>query len=343
MEKRDYYKDYNSSRYVHFRQVKTDQVEVQYLKNGKTRVLPVVEKRIVPFEEIKEVQLDAIGTLIPQADTEDFTIISNYLLDFWGAVLGSDAVLCYQHLKRYAYGKKDFCYPDIELISLKMDRSLNTVKKYLRILEEHHFVAQFNRYDSQDNNREVSPFFKIRRLVPLITDEMYQNLPTRLKEAHDQYMSDYKNLSLTNSLTEQDMILNEIVSNREIIHKKSVKEKLDAVMAEQLKLEFSKDALNPHDKKATEEFTQVLAKKVSIPSFNTWFRDLIFIRTDELTWTVYCPNNYVREWISEKYDGHLHEWLHAPVDGSDLPDFIRDADDIKYELIDELVVTKNEA
>lgn len=337
MEKNDPYDSYNHSRYVHYRQVKTGEVEVQHLKGGKTRIMPQSEKRVIPFDEIKEFQLDEYGTLIPQADTEDFTIVANYLLDFWGSVLGSDAVTCYLHLKRYAYGKKDYCFPDIELISLKMERSINTVKKCLRILEEHHFIAQFNRYDSENKNREVSPFFKIRRLVPLITEEMYAALPDRLKNEHDRYMAAYKNLSLTNGLTEQEMILENIVSNREIINKKSVRDRVDEVMAEQMKLEYSKDALDEESREVSEQFVSVLERKVQTPSFNAWLRNLVFKRIDESTWTVYCPNELAREWIAEKYDGYLHEWLHSSPSDMNLSDVIKDSDRIEYKLIDELV------
>lgn len=303
--KKDYYKDYNHTKYAHYRQVKVDgflSQKVGTKKGNVTRINPKMEKRIIPFEEIKALNLDELGTLCPQLDTEDFVIVSNYLLDFWGATLGSEAVTVYLHLKRYAYGKKDFCFPDIEMISLKMGKSLNTVKKYISILEDHHFVAKFNRYDVTDNNREVSPFFKIRRYVPLITNEMYCELPKKLRDMHDEFMKEYENLSLTDELTEQQAVVNEMVIGKEIIANKSTRRQIEVVLEEHDKYEYIMNHMSVEDQFNTFNMHQGLMSRMAKPSYETWIAKLIFIKAGDNHWLVACANAFILDWVSSKLE-----------------------------------------
>lgn len=333
MEKKDYYKDYKHEKYAHYRQVKVDGLnpqEVSAESGRRTRFNPKLEKRVIPFEEIKELKLDKYGTLCPQLDTEDYIIVSNYLLDFWGASIGSDAVTLYLHLKRYAYGKRDFCFPDIEIISLKMGKSVNTVKKYLGILEEHHFIAKFNRYDITDNNREVSPFFKIRRYVPLITDEMYSELPKKLRDMHDEFMSEYSELTLTNELTERQAVVNEIVIGKEIIANKETRQQIKAIIEEHDKYEYIMENISEKDRLVTTRIHRELSMRVSKPSYETWISKLVFINIDNGHWVLCCANQFVKDWISNRYEDLIRKI-------SSDTDLIGYEDKFEYHLMDTII------
>ncbi|KEK23965.1 DnaA N-terminal domain-containing protein [Bacillus gaemokensis] len=311
MDKKDYYKDYNHEKYAHFRLVKVggfDAQDVESEKGKRKRFNPRTEKRIIPFEEIKSLKLDEYGTLCPQLDTEDYIVIGNYLLDFWGAVLGSDAVLLYQHLKRYAFGKKDFCFPDLEMIGLKMGKSPNTVKKYLSILEDNHFIAKFNRYDVTDNNREVSPFFKIRRYVPLLTQDMVNELPPKLQELHEKFMDEYSGLSLTNELTEQTAVVNEMTIGKEIIANKHQRKKIQAILNEEDNYQYIIKNLDDDSRYSTEFFHDELIKHISKPSYETWIEKLLFIPRNG-KWIIACPNTFILEWVQGNYQDVFREHL----------------------------------
>lgn len=316
MEKKtDLYSKYDAKKYVHYRQVRVGGADIQETKDGKKRVNPKMEKRKIPFAEIKSLRLDDYGTPIPQPDTEDFTIVQNYLLDFWGAIIG-DAVNVYIHFKRYAYGKKDFCFPDIELIALKMNKSVNTIKKYIDILEEYHFVAKFNRYDATDNNRAVSPFFKIRRQIPLITADMYNELDPKLKKLHDEFMEEYRIETLDSELTEQQAVIDEMTVGREIVANKETRKKIEKVIKEHNNYEFIWNNIDSESKLDNIKFKKAIENKVSKPSFDTWFRDtVIFIKMQDYSWVVACANEFARDWLEERYDSVLRQILYGSPEG----------------------------
>lgn len=332
MEESDLYKDYRHERYIHYRQVRTGKFISEEVKGKDVRMKPVLEQRKIPFEEIKSLRLDMYGTLTPQLDTEDFTLVSNYLLDFWGACIGNDAVQVYLHLKRYAYGKKDFCFPDIEMIALKMGKSRNTIKKYLNILEEHHFIAIFLRRDATDNNRDVSPFFKIRRFIPLITSEMYESLHPKLKAGHDRFMKAYQELQLTNELTEKNAIVNEMVIEKELLANKKQMERIQAMIQEGKKYDYIRKNISEESLEATDIFLEVVKRKVSKPSFDTWISQLLFIRSSEDRWTVACPNEFAKDWLEMKYEQLFHQWF-----SSEASDYFNPNDQFSFRIIDDIL------
>ncbi|MED3976058.1 DnaA N-terminal domain-containing protein [Priestia megaterium] len=316
MTKQDLYKDYRANDYTHFRLVPTGETKIQKVKGKPDRVVPVLEKRKIPFEEIKSLRLDEYGTLAPPLDTEDFTIVSNYLLDFWGAVLGSEVVQTYIHLKRHAHGKKDFCFPDIELISLKMNKSKNSVKKYIKILEEYHFVTMFSRSDNNDNNRDVSPLFKIRRHVPMITDEMYNNLPEKMQEYHDDFMAEYHNLNLDSLLTETDMAINAMIEGKDIIESKKNKEARNSEVEKELITQDKKDYIisnmEENDIMVNSRILEEIKTHISKPSFDSWFENTVF-KFDNVDGNeklmVLCSTSFVLDWVRERYKDNLRNWL----------------------------------
>ncbi|WDH95115.1 helix-turn-helix domain-containing protein (plasmid) [Paenibacillus urinalis] len=146
-----------------------------------------LEKIYITEDNVRKFSLDKHGQPIPYVDGH-VTILSNYIFDYWSHFLGAEGVALYAHLKRYCYGDKDYCWPDLKLISLKMNKSRNTIKKFLGTLERYGFVLVFNVQNADMNNMEESPLYKVRKQVPFLPQELYEQLPTELKLDHDKYM-----------------------------------------------------------------------------------------------------------------------------------------------------------
>ena len=308
----DLYANYNQQRYAHYRNVKTGSYERQIVKSAKsgTRLKPIMQQIKVSFDEVKELNLDRVGSLAPNLDTEDFTIVSNYLVDFWGAIMGDSVVSTYLHLKRHAYGKKDYCYIDIDLIAMKMGKSKNAVKGYLATLEEHGFIAIFLRRDMEDQNRDVSPLFKIRRYIPLITKEMYDSLHIKMQKLHDEFMAQFEGVNLSTTLPSTDDVIDGIVKQGELINSKELREKIDKVTREGQIAEYILNKLSFEQRVENDVIHDIFRSKMSKPSYETWIKNSIFIRMDEFNIQVLANNGFTREWLEQRYASMTKEIAH---------------------------------
>lgn len=300
---KDIYHNYNHKRYAHYRNVHTGSYKVEKSKSSKhgERTQPILEKVKVSFKEVKELNLDTIGRAAPVAETEDFTIVSNYLFDFWGAVLGDSVISTYLHLKRHAYNKKDYCYIDIDLIALKMNKSRNTVKGYLNQLEEYGFIASFLRIDTENNNRDVSPLFKLRRTVPLITQEAYDSLKPRLQKLHDEYMDVFENISFDNNIKKAKHMVEDIVKDGQSINDKETQKRVEESIENGKLEEFILNQLDVDQRDFDYKVHDLLLERVSKPSFDTWFKNTIFIQHSDMDYTILVNNDFTKEWFDNKY------------------------------------------
>lgn len=301
-EKEDLYQNYKADKYNHYRSIETGMFEKETVKTAKTgeRLKPIKKQVKIPFEEVKALRLDSNGVNVPTLDTEDFTIVSNYLFDFWGAILGDSVISTYLHLKRHAYGRKDYCYIDIELISLKMGKSKNPVKGYLATLEEHGFIAMFLR-KTVDKNTDASPLFKIRRYVPLITQEMYDSLHPKMKKLHDEYMKPFEDITFSTNLSKSTGIIEKMVTEGEVISTKAQDEKIEQAMKEGKIKEYIFYQLSDEQRDYNNAMQYAIEKKVSKPSYETWLKGALLIRQDDSKLTVLAPNYFASDWLERHY------------------------------------------
>ncbi|EOO11404.1 helix-turn-helix domain-containing protein [Bacillus cereus] len=298
---KDLYAGYKNERYLHYREVHTGKFTTQNTRNGSRRV-PIREQRIVEFEEIKALNLNSIGECVPTLDAEDFTMIQNYLLDFWGAVLGSECIQVYIHLRRHAYGKKDFCFPDIDTIALKMKKSKNFVKGCLKTLEEHNFIVIFNRRDTKDNNRSVSPLFKIRRFVPLLTNELYEELPAKLKKDHDTYMEDYKDIDIATNELKNSKVIEGLIENAELFRSKSQIREAKEKIEEENKATYIREKIAPECIEAGEKILTSLQERIAKPSFDVWFKDAVLaLDSEKNSVYVLCAHDFAKTHVQDKF------------------------------------------
>jgi hypothetical protein len=300
----DIYENYNQERYIHYRYVPTGEYEIIPTKRDDKIInarKPILEKKEITFEDIKSLSLDDFGQDV-RTCAEDFTFVHNYLYDYWGAIMGTDAIATYLHLKRYCYGKKDFCFPDMEMIQFKMKKgSKNTIIKSMTILEEYGFIAKILRRDKQRNNADSSPFFKIRRYIPLLSDELINELPEKLKVEHDKFIANSNGIILDEDFDSKQIF------NRLLQNSKSIKSKKDDEKQLELKrkgkiYEYVISTLNNDEHEHWFMILNHISKKLSKPSFDTWFtKTIIILNQEQSNVKVICSNNFSRDWIQERY------------------------------------------
>jgi hypothetical protein len=280
-------------------------------RNGKDTPIrkEIFEKRVLQFQEIKDLNLDNNGVDV-RTSGEDFTLIHNYLLDFWGAIMGSEALALYTHLKRYCYGQKDFCFPNMDVIASKMRKSRNTILKYLDILEEYGFILKINRLDKERNNGDSSPFFKIRRYIPLLSLELIDTLPDFLKEEHAKFLAKCNGVELNEKLSSEE-IVEDLIRNAETVKSKAINNKLKQLKLEKNFREYLMNIMSPNDYTVWSNFLRTIEKKVSKPSFETWFQHtLLFIDRAKLgTIHLAFQNNFARDNTEERYQKLIKEIL----------------------------------
>ncbi|NPC93883.1 hypothetical protein HOO54_17085 [Bacillus sp. WMMC1349] len=253
--------------------------------------------------------------------TEGFSVVNNYFVDFWGAIIGDSAVSAYLHLKREADKNKEYCYINTEMIRLKMKKSQTELNEYLKTLEDFGFIIIFHRKEQIDSAR----LFKIRKHIPLLTDDLYNSLHPQLKELHDDFMSYYLDdeaMFNTNRKTTEDGIDN----RNQIVTETSTKSGENK--------DYEIDRSYPVAKELNESFQQFMMTNLSRPSYETWIQGLIIGKTNELHYVIYATNEFSMEWIKVKYEGLIRQYITECIHCDE--NLIK----ISYRLIDHLAIEK---
>ncbi|MFT9600374.1 DnaA N-terminal domain-containing protein [Mesobacillus sp.] len=307
-----YYREYKTGNSTPVRQKKGTLENHLHFK-------PVVEKKYFDESTIKKWTLDTYGGPSPQVVEGNFTILHNYLLDYWGMFLGAEAIAIYAYLRRRCNMKenRDYCWPSIEDIGLRVKKSRNTVVKYLEILETYGFIYRFYVEDPSRNNAKESPIIKVRMLVPFLPQELVEQLEPETKEKHDAEISRYfENPLLLGKETEESLVYHEVY---EMLEEKAVssilkterKRKKEAAI-----FEFEKASISEKDRTQWASLLSVAEKKVSKPSFDTWFKNTYatFNEFDShIKVTIYCPNQFTLEWLKERYSNLIIDWLNESI------------------------------
>lgn len=321
----DFYESYNADRYVHYRSVPTGEYEVIPSKrNGKIISVrkPILEKKEISFDEIKSLNLDNYGQDV-RTCPEDFSFVHNYLYDYWGAILGTDAIAAYLHLKRYCYGKKDYCFPDMEIIQAKMKKgSRNTVINAMEILEEYGFITKILRYDKERNNAHSSPFFKVRRYIPLLSEELIQQLPEKLRKEHDEFIASTNGIVLENH-TNSEVIINQLLQKAKSMKSHQLTNKQEELKRQGKLFEYILSTLSSKEHENWIQVLREISTKISKPSFDTWFsQSIILLNVETAHLSVICPNLFARDWIQDRYKDIIKEVIHEMNDNILVEDLV---------------------
>lgn len=165
-----------------------------------------------------------------------------------------------------------------------MNKSRNTVKKVLGVLERYGFVVVFDVQNADKNNLEESPLYKVRKKVPFLPVELYEKLPTELRLDHDRYMQRIvENLDEVIHL-DPSVDFTEVYDN--VIRKGTVVRK----------------------EKTIQKLQEETQAKMTKPSFDTWFEHSFCIRCDR-TVTVYSLTHFASEWLSNRMDSLIRNAL----------------------------------
>ncbi|PGT83264.1 DnaA N-terminal domain-containing protein [Bacillus sp. AFS040349] len=296
----------------------------------KTYFYPQQDKILFNEEEIKKFSLDSYGESIPYIDGE-LTIFSNYFWDFWGYYLTSEATSLYGHLKRYAYGSKDWCYPNFDLIGDKMGKSRKSVLLYLDILERYGFAYKFNVLNTSRNNVEEGPIFKLRKQIPLLSHKLIygdpdieipndapphmkkalkreqQGLPPRLRKVHEEFVSEHLHNSSSDKLKEQvdyEKVYSAWLQYGEILKSKEPKE-MKKIRSEQSSL---LKEMNEHEKILLKFILDEAKQHLSKPSYETWFNNL-YLKIDGKAYIIFAPNEFAQDWLKKKYASFIESCI----------------------------------
>lgn len=146
-----------------------------------------VKENYVYFKEneVRKFSLDKHGESVPFRDI-NYTIIQNYLINFWQPILGQKETMLYITLLSYCYGeKRDYCFPSFETLEAMSNVSRTTLIKQMVKLEEYGFIYRFwTLREDGEKRSEDTPIVKVRKQTPLLSPEQLQLLPTRLIEMH---------------------------------------------------------------------------------------------------------------------------------------------------------------
>ncbi|MEY8742012.1 DnaA N-terminal domain-containing protein [Bacillales bacterium AN1005] len=314
-DKLEYYRTIDTGNLVlRMKLVKQDESKLTYY-------VPEQDKVVYSEKEVRKFSLDAYGENIPYIDGE-LTILNNYLFDYWGYFINAEGLALYAHLKRYAYGNKDWCFPNFEMISLKMDKSRPTIHAYLEILERYGFVYKFN-VINRSREKEEGPIFKIRKKVPLLTKallegtkelEIPDNTPAHIKKAIKKEKE-----GLPKKLrVEHDKYVNEMIRNNEKIN---IENQMDyeeiyrvwqqygqivknsnrsLAINQEVVLAYGKTEMDTHETNMLNYLLTYVAKKISKPSFDTWFKGIV-LKIMHNNCTILAPNEFCKDWLENKY------------------------------------------
>ncbi|MGG3801233.1 DnaA N-terminal domain-containing protein [Metabacillus fastidiosus] len=293
--------------------------------------VPELEQRVFTEEEVKSFSLDRFGKSIPYVDGE-LTIMNNYLFDYWGYYLKAEGLALYAHLKRHAYGKKDWCFPSLDLIAYKMDKSPNTVRNYLEVLEHFGFVYRFMVYNADRDNSKEPSLYKLRKQVPLLTDKLIngdhelviddslpphmrqvlqkqkKGLPKALKDDHNKYVANMiennETIDILDSFTYEEIYA-------------ELLKRAKASKLESMELEIKKSeqiSLKPHvqltksDEIIWKAVLNQLEDKISKPSFETWFKNTYCMKDDK-TYYIYTQDEFQRDRLESAYSSIIDDTL----------------------------------
>ncbi|MDE5055325.1 DnaA N-terminal domain-containing protein [Niallia taxi] len=203
-----------------------------------------------------------------------------------------------------------------------MDKSRPTIHAYLDILERYGFVYKFN-VINRSREKEEGPIFKIRKKVPLLTKALIEgnkeldlpdNAPAHIKKAikkervglpkklrldHDKYVKELiqNNERIT---IEEQMDYEEIYrvwqQYGELIRNNKKTQGLNAEVV----LDHGTTAMDKHEENLLNYLHTYVSKRISKPSFDTWFKG-ISLKVSDGNCSIVAPNEFCKDWLENKY------------------------------------------
>lgn len=156
------------------------------LQNGKT-------KRLEDRMELDKYTYNPPNA-IPEVNGEK-TWISNYVLTFWMPIMGVGAFTTYLQLSKMAYGAKIHSYPTVGYLAMMMGITENTVRKYMKKLQDINFVVVVYVKDSR-NGQQKQNIYMLANTIPFLSQMELDKLPKRLQDDHEKFVEKTKKRSI---------------------------------------------------------------------------------------------------------------------------------------------------
>ncbi|RKJ68548.1 hypothetical protein D7X33_24300 [Butyricicoccus sp. 1XD8-22] len=310
-------REYKKDEFDYFVYQPTGKYEVVRSKAEYTRKRPILERIIINFEDIEKLDLENKGEQVPFTHKH---VVNTplYLLYYWSPIIGDRACFLYLQLLTYCREEKDFLWDKLKEIAVRMKTSQNTLNKYLTILEEHNFIIKIHRNNKLDNNRQTSPIIKVRQSIPILSKELYEQLPDRLKIWHDEFMNKYgRNTFMPEQEYDANETLNELLSNGQKIINSKTKKKIQDLLQEEQALDYIKMKLQYSSNLKTTEFHEFLLNNqqlVTKASYETFFVDSILYYDEELNNVDFVARPLTKTFFSEQYNGEYYKGrLHLAI------------------------------
>lgn len=146
---------------------------------------------------------------------------------------------------------------------------------------------------------DETPIYKVRRRVPFLPKELYEELPEELKRRHDDFMEKYMSVYSPDNLgnvVNYEGIYEDFIEQGETFHK-PVKKRNAAAQKHKLDI---KESMTTDDLNLTKQVLEYIQAKISKPSFDTWFKDSLFKNRDSVI-TLYAQNKFSASWINDRH------------------------------------------
>jgi DNA-binding Lrp family transcriptional regulator len=268
------------------------------------------QKEYYSIEDIEQFNFESYSKLLPYMNGHK-TIVHNYFIKFWAPVLdpkqrsGGNIAFLYITLLSYCYGEKDYVWVSVSTLGETINASEETVRKYLKILEEEGFIIRFwrEKENEEEKTEQGSLLIKIRRTIPFLTKEKLEKLSPRKQAEHERFLRSIK----LESQVEFEQAYQYTQALEEFREKAiEVKEPSDEGHhhgdMNELKKYLSEEEYLP--------WLMVLKRieqKVSKESFQQWFAQTVGIRSKQDHWIIYCAHPFIRDRLETHYMDLIEE------------------------------------
>ncbi|MEF2247957.1 DnaA N-terminal domain-containing protein [Paenibacillus sp. IITD108] len=296
---------------LYYRYVRTgNSIPRTRMRGGKEQKYLEAEVQKVFYDEeyVKSFSLDRYGLPLHNK-IQNYTVVENYLLDFWSPIMGGDAVYTFILLMRHCYGfdadgnKKDYSFPQLETIAEKSGKTVPTIKKYLDVLEEHYFIYRFWRSNPENHHTDDSILYKLRTSIPYLSEEHLVKLSPKLQKQHERFLNQIMgkynaSVEIASSYDYSEEFKQILEDGKAQATRKMTLEEIEEY--HKIREEQLRNKVTAADKETWELMLGSLKDKISSPSLQTWFKNnFCIVEADTLL--IYTPTKFVAEWIENRY------------------------------------------
>lgn len=332
---------YDVEGYIHFVEKRLDGTHPISEKEG-AREMPNKEAYEVPFSYLESLNLNKVGNEVPSI-VHSMWNIDRYMAYYWKQIMDADSIFVWQHLWEYCDKDSgvDMCYPKMKELAERTGLAKGTLISKIKKLEENNFLIQIHRLNKRNGNKEDSPIFKLRRTIPLLSQEQYQKLKPFMKKKHDEFMEKFASdaqMERFNLQSGEDTVNNIINTVGDKIITKKARKEIEKLIENQQEEDYilvnlpvsMQDTLI-----ASDDFKEKMVEYgCTKPTADVFFNDVVSVyNKDTHTAYIIARDNSKKEFL-EGLDGNSKDIMCQMLDG-----MYHSIGDIKYFTTKQFIVT----